>query len=94
MRPPVTNRDSSEDASLVGLRALGWALGDTDRASRLLALTGLDPQSLRANATDAATLAAVLGFLESHEPDLVACADALATTPAALVRARQMLDAQ
>ncbi len=93
MRPPVTNRDSGEDASLIGLRALAWALSDGDRASRLLALTGLDPQALRANAGDPATLAAVLGFLESHEPDLVACADALAITPAALVRARQLLDA-
>ncbi|MGJ3628682.1 DUF3572 family protein [Sphingomonas sp. MMS24-JH45] len=37
-------------------------------------------------------LAAVLGFLEGHEPDLVACADALGTTPAALVRARHELD--
>ncbi|OYX39380.1 MULTISPECIES: DUF3572 domain-containing protein [unclassified Sphingomonas] len=92
MRPPVTNRDSAEDAGLIGLRALGWALSDGDRASRLLALTGLDPQALRANATEPATLVAVLGFLESHEPDLVACADALAITPAALVRARQLLD--
>lgn len=94
MRPPVTNEDTSEDALLLGLRALGWALSDADRASRLLALTGLDPQALRASAGDGATLAAVLGFLESHEPDLVACADALAITPAALVRARQLLDAQ
>ncbi len=93
MRPPVTNTDSIEDASLIGLRALGWALSDGDRASRLLALTGLDPQALRANAGDPATLAAVIGFLESHEPDLVACAEALAITPAALVRARQLLDA-
>ncbi|OYY64166.1 DUF3572 family protein [Sphingomonas sp. 28-62-11] len=98
MRPPVTNRDSDtasvEDAGLIGLRALAWALADADRASRLLALTGLDPQALRANASDPVTLAALLGFLESHEPDLVACAADLAINPAALVRARQLLDAQ
>jgi predicted component of type VI protein secretion system len=79
---------------LLALSALGWALAEPDRANRLLALTGLDPQTLRASAGDAATLAAVLGFLESHEPDLIACAAALATTPAALVRARQQLDDQ
>ena len=94
MRPPVTNEDADQAALLLGLHALGWALAEPGRASRLLALTGLDPQTLRASAGDAATLAAVLGFLESHEPDLVACATALATTPAALVRARQQLDDQ
>ena len=37
-------------------------------------------------------LAAVLGFLESHEPDLIACADALDVKPEALIRARQQLE--
>ncbi len=90
MRAPVTN----QDATVLALGALGWALGAQDRAERLLSLTGLDPQTLRANAGDPATLAAVLGFLEAHEPDLIACADALSTTPAALVSARQTLDNQ
>ncbi len=36
---------------------------------------------------------ATLAFLESHEPDLVACADALGVRPAALVAARERLDA-
>ena len=90
MRGPVTN----EDAAVLALGALGWALAVPDRAERLLALTGLDPQRLRASAGDAATQAAILGFLEGHEPDLIACATALATTPAALIRARQTLDDQ
>lgn len=90
MHPPVTN----EDAELVALGALGWALAAPDRAARLLALTGLDPQTLRSSAGDPATLAAVLGFLEGHEADLISCATALSTTPAALVRARQALEDQ
>jgi hypothetical protein len=75
-----------------GLNALAWALGEPDRAQRLLALTGLEPAELRARATDPALLAAILAFLEAHEPDLIACADALDMKPAALVAARMRLE--
>jgi hypothetical protein len=37
-------------------------------------------------------LAAILGFLEAHEPDLLACADALGVKPAQLVEARRRLE--
>jgi hypothetical protein len=36
--------------------------------------------------------AAILGFLESHEPDLIACAVAIDASPAELVAARRALD--
>ena len=77
----------------LALQALVWTLGDPSRASRLLDLTGLDPSELRVRAGDPSLLAATLGFLESHEPDLVACADALDVKPAALVSARAILEA-
>lgn len=76
----------------LALAALGWALAEDARARRLLALTGLDPETLRAGLGDEALLAAVLRFLEAHEPDLVACAEALGTSPAALVAARRRLE--
>lgn len=88
MHAAVTN----EQAVTLALGALGWAVSDMGRAQRLLDLTGLAPGDLRSRAADPAVLAAVLGFLESHEPDLIACADALDATPAALVAARQMLE--
>lgn len=80
------------NAEAIGLRALAWTLGDSARAERLLALTGLDPAGLRARAGEPALLAATLGFLESYEPDLIACAEALEETPGALVAARQKLE--
>ena len=80
------------DPAVVGLRALGWTLSDADRAERLLAVTGLDADDLRARAAEPAVLDAVLGFLEAHEPDLLACAEALDLKPEALVRARTELD--
>lgn len=88
MRRDETNE---EDAVVVALQALGWTLSDDRRAERLLAVTGLDAGTLRSRAGDPAMLRAILLFLEDHEPDLVACADAIGTTPEALVAARRAL---
>ena len=81
-------------AQLTALSALGWTLTDASRAERLLALTGLSPSSLRQGIEGHAMLAAVLQFLEGHEPDLIACATALQLDPSDLVRARASLEAQ
>ncbi len=85
-------RDTNEDAAGLALKALVWTLAEPARAERLLALTGLTPAGLRAGADAPAVLGAVIGFLESHEPDLVACAEAIGTSPAALVTARTQLE--
>lgn len=82
----------SETNAALALHALAWTLGEPARAERLLALTGLDAAELRARAGEPALLAATLAFLEAHEPDLVACAESIGATPAALVRARHELE--
>ena len=76
---------------MLALEALGWALGDERRAERLLSLTGLTPERLRHGIEDRGVQAAVLEFLANHEPDLILAADALGTTPAALVAAHRTL---
>ena len=81
------------DPAMLALGALGWILTDTDRASRMLALTGLTPDILRHDISEKATLAAILAFLEAHEPDLIAAAELIRVTPQALVRARMELGA-
>ena len=86
MTIPDTN-----DPEALALAALGWTLADQPRAERLLALTGLSPDDLRARIGDPTLLAAVIGFLESYEPDLIDCADALGVSPAALVDAGRRL---
>ncbi|WP_114227568.1 MULTISPECIES: DUF3572 family protein [Sphingomonas] len=78
---------------IVALQALAVTLRDEARAQRLLTLTGLTADELRARATEPAMLAAVLSFLEAHEPDLVAVAEALQMPPQELVAARSALDA-
>ncbi len=80
------------NAEALALQALVWTLGDESRARRLLDLTGLDPHDLRARVGDAVVLAATLSFLESYEPDLVACAEALDISPEQLVAARAILE--
>ena len=62
---------------MLALEALGWALADDRRAERLLSLTGLTPDRLRNGLGDRGVQAAVLEFLANHEPDLIACAEAL-----------------
>lgn len=84
---------SPADPQALALAALGWVLGDEARASRLLALTGLTPDDLRAGLGDPGTLGAVLDFLAAHEPDLVAAAEALGVEPQELAAARERLDA-
>ena len=91
----MRTRDTNlPDADVLGLQALVWTIGEPDRASRLIADTGLDPDDLRARAGEPAVLAAVIGYLESYEPDLVACASALNVSPEALVAAHAALEAR
>jgi hypothetical protein len=76
---------NEEDVSTAAISALGWILAEDDRASRFLALTGLDPSDLRARIADPDLHDAVRLFLEGHQPDLVACAEAIGVRPEALL---------
>ncbi|MBV9931673.1 MAG: DUF3572 family protein [Alphaproteobacteria bacterium] len=88
----LKDRTNRPDPEALALSALGWVLADDGRAQRLLALTGLTPDDLRGRLAQASVQAAILGFLEAHEPDLVACAEALDVAPSQLVDARRELE--
>jgi hypothetical protein len=88
----MTDERNIDQAFTVGLQALAWILGDLTRTDRMLAVTGLGAGDLRARAGEPALLAAILAFLEAHEPDLIACAEALDIKPGELVSARAMLE--
>ncbi len=88
----MTRIDQTIDGETLALGALGWVLAGEARAARLLALTGMTPEGLRARVQDRAFLAAVIRFLENHEPDLIACAEALGISPLALIAAREDLE--
>ena len=76
----------------MALAALGWILAEERRAQRFLDLTGLSPDGLRAAIGEASTHRAVFEFLESHEPDLIAAAEALEVPPENLIRAGRELE--
>ncbi len=89
MLSPTTN-----DAEALALSAMAATLTDERRARRFLDLTGLNVDELRSRAVagDRSLLGATIAFLESHEPDLIAVAEAIGSSPARLVAAREVLE--
>ncbi|MEA1072329.1 DUF3572 family protein [Sphingomonas sp. LY160] len=82
----------TNDPEALALAALAATLSDERRARRFLDLTGLEVDELRERAGEASILAATLEFLENHEPDLIAVADAIGVAPTVLVAARSELE--
>ncbi|HEX6073386.1 MAG TPA: DUF3572 family protein [Sphingomicrobium sp.] len=80
------------DPQALALAALAATLGDGRRAQRFLDLTGIGTDELRARANDTELLVALIGFLEAHEPDLLAVAELLGIRPEELVSTRRELD--
>ena len=84
--------NSTNDAETLALSALAAALTDERRAQRFLDLSGIDTEDLRSRAAEPDLLAAILRFLEAHEPDLIEVAGALGVKPEDLVAAREELE--
>ena len=80
------------DPIVLALAALAATLGCERRAQRFIDLTGIGTDELRARAAEPSLLSALLRFLEAHEPDLVAVAEALGVKPELLVQARRELE--
>ena len=80
------------DPSALALAALAATLTDERRAQRFLDLSGIETVELRERVGDPTLLAALIAFLEAHEPDLVAVAEMIGSDPAALIQAREMLE--
>ncbi len=83
---PISEADES-----IALSAIGWIVSDSVRADRMLSLTGLDPEGLRASLNEPGALASLMDFIINHEPDLLACAESLGVTPGRLLEARSRL---
>jgi hypothetical protein len=83
---------STNHAETLALSALAATLTDERRAQRFLDLSGIDTEELRRRAAEPALLAAVLRFLEAHEPDLIDVAEAIGAKPEDVVRAREVLE--
>ena len=84
--------ETPTDAQALALAALAATLTDERRARRFLDLTGIGTDELRNRLGEPPLLAALIGFLEAHEPDLLAVCEAIDITPEALVAARRKLE--
>jgi hypothetical protein len=84
--------DPPTDPLTLALAALAATLGCGRRAQRFIDLTGIGTDELRVRAAEPALLAALLRFLEAHEPDLLSVSAELGVKPEVLVEARRELE--
>jgi hypothetical protein len=83
---------NDNDPVTIALAALAATLSDERRALRFIDLTGIGTDELRRRAGEPSLLAALLRFLEAHEPDLLGVAETLGVKPGDLVQARVQLE--
>jgi hypothetical protein len=86
--------DTPTDPQILALTALVVTLGDARRAQRFIDLTGIGTDELRSRAGDPVLLAALIRFLEAHEPDLDSVSHELGVSPQLLVEARRNLEGE
>ena len=85
-------RPNDNDPVALALAALAATISDERRAQRFIDLTGIGTDELRRRAGEPDLLAALLRFLEAHEPDLLAVSEQLGVKAVDLVEARQQLE--
>jgi hypothetical protein len=88
----ITSRNlGREEAEAVAARALGFLASDADRLGRFLALSGLDPTSIRQASRGPGFLPAVIDHLLGDEALLLAFCDAEGLRPETIATAHQAL---
>lgn len=84
-------KQESSKANDIAIDALTFLAADTERLGRFLALTGIDPRTIRAAAREPGFLAGVLDHLLADEKLLLAFAETAGLGPEAVARARHHL---
>ena len=78
-------------AEAIGAKALSFLAGDMERLGRFLALSGLQPRTIRDAARDTSFLPAVLDYVLADERLLFDFVEAEGLPPEAVSRARREL---
>lgn len=81
----------AEEATALAIRGLTYLAADSERLSRFLALTGLDPSAIRAAAKEPGFLAGILDYICAEEDLLRGFAAEAAIAPQDIERARETL---
>lgn len=84
-------RSNAEETAIA---ALAWLAGEPELLGRFLALTGLQPDQLRAATRNPDFLGGVLDFLMGHEPTLMAFCEATETRPETVATAAYVFSGQ
>ena len=82
----------ADQAETIALTALGFLAEDVQRLGRFLALTGIGPAELKAEAGSARVLAAVLDHLMKDESLLLVFAASSAIAPELIAAAHRQLE--
>lgn len=92
---PSGSRDGEhgggEAARELAIAALGFIAGDAEHLSRFLALSGIEPGSIRAAAVEPGFLAGVLAYISNHEATLITFAAHAGVAPERIEQARRVL---
>lgn len=87
----MREKTASADPEVLALRAFGCIAADPDRLQRFLALTGLQPETIRGAAARPDFLAALLDYVVCDEPLLVAIAGEIGVRPEEIAAAQRRL---
>jgi len=85
------NAINHQSAAAIAIAGLTRLAGDDDLLTRFCGLTGILPNDIREAAGEPGFLVGVLDFYLSHEPDLLAWAEADDLRPETIVSARHTL---
>jgi len=89
MRPKTT--DSTEEAEVTALKALGFLAAEPERLSRFMELSGLDLQAIRAAAGEPAFLGGLLDHLLADDSLLLIFAEEHGLRPERIAQLRRKL---
>jgi Protein of unknown function (DUF3572) len=91
METMMTRHDAFHDPEALAIDTLGFIAGEPERLERFLAVTGLDPSTLRAAAGAPGFLVAVLDHVLADEALLLSYAANRRLAPEAVALARRRL---
>jgi hypothetical protein len=92
MKTPL--RPARETAEMLAIQALAFIAEEPERLNLFLVSTGIDAAEIRTASREPGFLAGVLEHMLADESLLIAFADSAGIDPAALARARSVLDPQ